>query len=311
MPFDTFLLEHESAIRLGFFLGAFVLLAVWELFAPRRALKSSRALRWTNNVALAMVSILMVRLFFSLAAVGLAVFVNERGTGLLNMFPIPYPLAIVASLLAFDLAVYLIHLAFHTAPVLWRIHRVHHADMDVDVATAVRFHPFQMVLSTLIKFAVILALGTPVLAVLAFEAVFHALLLFNHANVRIPLSVDRVLRWFIVTPDMHRIHHSVHQTETDSNFGFALPWWDRLFGTYRAEPAAGHEQMTLGIGQFNAQRDFWLDRLLLNPFLENRCSHAANRSQEVDDPRLRVSSANVQPSVTPDTLNDTCVGPRN
>lgn len=281
MSFDTFLLDHESTIRLGFFLGAFVLLAVWELFAPRRASETSKVIRWTNNGALAIVNILMVRVLFPLAAVGLAVFVNERGTGLLNMFPVPYPLAIVASLLAFDLAVYLVHLAFHTAPVLWRMHRVHHADVDFDVTTAVRFHPLQMVLSTLIKFAVILVLGTPVLAVLVFEAVFHALLLFNHANVHIPRAVDRVLRWFVVTPDMHRVHHSVRSAETDSNFGFALPWWDRLFGTYRAEPAAGQERMTLGIGQFRTQRDFWLDRLLLNPFLDERTSQAGDRSQEV------------------------------
>jgi sterol desaturase/sphingolipid hydroxylase (fatty acid hydroxylase superfamily) len=282
MSFDSFLLNHESAIRLGFFLGAFVLLAVWELFAPRRTLKRSRALRWTNNIALAAVNIVMVKVFFSLAAIGLAVFANEHGTGLFNMFPVPYPCAVVTSLLAFDLAVYVIHLAFHMAPGLWRIHRVHHADVDFDVATAVRFHPIQMMLSTLVKFAVILALGTPVLAVLAFEVLFHVLLLFNHANVRIPPAVDRVLRWFIVTPDMHRIHHSVHRAETDSNFGFALPWWDRLFGTYRAEPAAGHEQMTLGIGQFSEQRDFWLDRLLLNPFLDDCGSQIANRGEEAD-----------------------------
>ena len=281
MSFEPFLLDHESAIRLGFFLGAFVLLAIWELFAPRRASQTSKAVRWTNNVALAIVNILMVRVLFTLAAVGLAVFVNERGTGLLNMFPVPYPVAIVASLLAFDLAVYLIHLAFHTAPVLWRMHRVHHADVDFDVTTAVRFHPLQMVLSTLVKFAVILVLGTPVLAVLAFEALFHALLLFNHANVRIPHAVDRVLRWFIVTPDMHRVHHSVRSAETDSNFGFALPWWDRLFGTYRAQPAAGHERITLGIGQFGAPRDFWLDRLLLNPFLDERRPRVIDRSQEI------------------------------
>ncbi|MBI3374424.1 MAG: sterol desaturase family protein [Betaproteobacteria bacterium] len=280
MSFDSLLLEHEPAIRLGSFLGSFVLLAVWELFAPRRAPETSKLIRWTNNLALAIVNILMVRVLFPLAAVALAVFVNQRGTGFLNMIPVPYPLAIVASLLAFDLAVYMVHLAFHTAPVLWRMHRVHHADLDFDVATAVRFHPLQMVLSTLIKFAVILVLGTPVLAVLVFEAVFHALLLFNHANVHIPPAMDRVLRWFVVTPDMHRVHHSVRSAETDSNFGFALPWWDRLFGTYRAEPAAGHERMTIGIGHFCAQRDFWLDRLLLNPFLDERSSRAANRSQE-------------------------------
>ena len=281
MSFDAFLLEHESAIRLGFFLGALAVLAAWEWFAPLRASRTSKAIRWTNNVALAVLNILLLRLLFSLAAVGLAVFVNQRGTGVLNMFPVPYPLAIVASLLAFDLAIYLVHLAFHTAPVLWRMHRLHHSDVDVDVATAVRFHPIQVLLSTLIKFAVILALGPPVLAVLLFETLFHALLLFNHANVRIPPAVDRVLRWFVVTPDMHRVHHSVLRAETDSNFGFALPWWDRLFGTYCAEPAAGHVRMIVGIEPFPTQRDAWLDRMLLDPWLDESGPRGVDRSREV------------------------------
>jgi sterol desaturase/sphingolipid hydroxylase (fatty acid hydroxylase superfamily) len=268
MSFDALLLEHESAIRLGSFLGVFVLLALWEALAPRRAPAASKAIRWSNNAALVVANILLVRLLFPLAAVGLAVFAEERGTGVFNMFPVPYVVAIVVSLLAFDLAVYLIHLAFHTAPVLWRMHRVHHADVDVDVATAVRFHPIQMVLSAAVKLAVILVLGPPVLAVVLFETLFQALLLFNHTNVRIAPAVDRVLRWFIVTPDMHRVHHSIHPAETNSNFGFAMPWWDRLFGTYRAEPAMGHERMALGIDSFRTERDFWLDRMLLNPFLE-------------------------------------------
>jgi sterol desaturase/sphingolipid hydroxylase (fatty acid hydroxylase superfamily) len=150
------------------------------------------------------------------------------------------------------------------------MHRLHHADVDVDVATALRFHPIQMVLSVIVKLGVILALGTPVLAVVLFESLFHIILLFSHANVRIPRSVDRVLRWFVVTPDMHRVHHSAEVAETNSNFGFALPWWDRLFGTYRAEPAAGHQRMTLGIELFRTPRDLWLDQLLLNPFLDGR-----------------------------------------
>lgn len=217
----------------------------------------------------------MIRALLPLAAVVLAVFVHEHGTGLFNMIPVPYPLAVAVSVLAFDLAVYLVHLAFHSAPVLWRMHRVHHADPDFDVATAVRFHPIQRVLSTLVKFAVILALGAPVLAVVVFEAGFHALLLFNHANVRIPRAADRALRWLVVTPDMHRVHHSVRPGETNSNFGFALPWWDRLFGTYRAEPAAGRERMTIGIEQFRAPRESWLHRMLLNPFLDERNAQTA------------------------------------
>jgi sterol desaturase/sphingolipid hydroxylase (fatty acid hydroxylase superfamily) len=272
MSFDTFLLNHESVLRLGSVLGAFALLAVWELFAPRRTLETPKASRWANNVSLAVVTIVTVRMLFSTAAVGIAVFASEHGTGLFNMFPVPYALAVVASLAAFDLAVYLSHLAFHTAPVLWRIHRVHHADVDFDVSTGVRFHPV---------LAVILVLGPPVLAVFLFETVFHALLLFNHTNVRISPAVDRVLRWFVVTPDMHRVHHSIHSSETNSNFGFALPWWDRLFGTYRAEPAGGHERMTLGIEIFRAPRDCRLDRMLLNPVLDEQGPDSVNPIREI------------------------------
>ena len=267
MPFETFLVQQESVIRLGFFVTALVLIAAWELLVPLRAPGAPRAIRWTNNMALAILNIVLLRVLFPVAAVYVAVLASERGAGFFNMFPVAYPVAVMASLLAFDLSVYLVHLVFHNAPALWRMHRVHHADVDVDVATALRFHPIQMALSVLVKFAVILVLGTPVLAVLIFETVFHVILLFSHANVRIPRGVDRVLRWFIVTPDMHRVHHSIHLSETNSNFGFAFPWWDRLFGTYRAEPAAGHERMTLGIELFRTRRDFWLDRMLLNPFL--------------------------------------------
>lgn len=267
MPFDSFILAHESALRLGFFLSALALLAMWELLAPRRAFESSKAARWTNHIALAGLNMFFVRVLLPMAGVGLAAFTAERGAGLLNMLPMPYVLAVVISLLALDLAVYVVHLAFHTSPVLWRMHRVHHADTGFDVTTAVRFHPIQAVLGTLIKLGVILSLGTPVLAVLLFETAFHALLLFNHANVRIRPRVERVLRWLVVTPDMHRVHHSVHMNETNSNYGFALPWWDRLFGTYHPAPLDGHERMLVGIESFRSGRDLRIDRMLLNPFL--------------------------------------------
>ncbi|MFN2646204.1 MAG: sterol desaturase family protein [Burkholderiales bacterium] len=220
-----------------------------------------------NHAALAVLNIVLLRLAVPVAAVYLAAVAHQRGAGVFNMLEVPHALAVIASLLAFDLTIYVIHLAFHATPTLWRMHRVHHADLDVDVTTALRFHPMQMLLSVVVKFAIILALGTPVLAVVIFETVFHVVLLFSHANVRIPRAVDRLLRLIVVTPDMHRVHHSVEMGETNSNFGFALPWWDRLFGTYRAEPALGHERMTVGIELFRTERDLWLDRMLLNPFL--------------------------------------------
>jgi sterol desaturase/sphingolipid hydroxylase (fatty acid hydroxylase superfamily) len=255
----------------------FVLMATWELLAPRRVLGVSKPVRWTHNIAVAIINVLLVRVLFPSAAVGVAVFADERGVGLLNMFPVPGLPAFAFALLALDLTMYLMHLMFHAVPALWRVHRVHHADVDFDVTTGARFHPIQIVLSLPVKFAVIFALGLPVLAVLVFEAVFNALSLFNHANVRIPSAVERVLRWFLVTPDMHRVHHSVDATETNSNFSFVLPWWDRLFGTYRAEPEGGHERMTIGVEQFRAARDFRLDRMLVQPFRDDVGAYPINR----------------------------------
>ena len=276
MNFDTFLLSNDPAIRLGFFLGMFALMAAWELFAPRRVLGVSKAVRWTHNISIAIINVLLVRVLFPSAAVSVAVFAEERGMGLLNMFAIPYPLAFLVSLLALDLTMYLVHLMFHAVPALWRVHRMHHADVDFDVTTGARFHPIQILVAMPIKFAVIFVLGLPVLAVLVFEAVFNALSLFNHANIRIPSTVDRLLRWFLVTPDMHRVHHSVDATETNSNFSFVLPWWDRLFGTYRAQPEGGHERMTIGVDQFRTPRDFRLDRMLLQPFRDDAGPYVIN-----------------------------------
>jgi sterol desaturase/sphingolipid hydroxylase (fatty acid hydroxylase superfamily) len=270
MSFEALLLAHESTIRFGVFLGTFVLMALWELVAPLRVAATSKAIRWPNHLLLTAVNIFLVRILFPLAAVALAVYANERGIGLFDLLTVPYAVAFVASLLALDLAVYLIHLLFHSVPALWRVHRMHHADLDIDVSTGLRFHPIQMMLSVVVKSVIILVLGPPALSVLAFEVLSHAITPFNHGNVKIPPSLDRALRWLVVTPDMHRIHHSIHVDETDSNFGFVLPWWDRLFGTYRPEPAAGQAQMVVGIESFRTDRDLWLDRLLLNPVLDER-----------------------------------------
>ena len=199
--------------------------------------------------------------------------------GLLNVFHVPYPLAILLSMLALDLAIYLQHLMFHAVPLFWRAHRVHHADLDFDVTTGARFHPFEIGLSLLIKFAVILALGPPPVAVLVFEVLLNASSMFNHGNVRVPEAIDRYLRWFVVTPDMHRVHHSIDPRETNSNFGFNLAWWDRLFGTYRAEPQAGHEAMTIGIAQFRTPRELKFDRMLLQPFRIDDGAYSIGRSR--------------------------------
>jgi sterol desaturase/sphingolipid hydroxylase (fatty acid hydroxylase superfamily) len=281
MSIESFLLSNEPAMRLGAFLGVFSVMALWEFAMPRRRLRESKSTRWTNNLLLVGLNTILLRVLFPTTAVGLAIGVGESGTGLLNHFTVPFPVAVVLSILLLDLVIYLQHLMFHAVPVLWRLHRMHHADLDFDVTTGARFHPIEIVLSMLIKFAAIALLGAPALAVLVFEVLLNATAMFNHANVRIPRAIDRLLRWIVVTPDMHRVHHSVDAPETNSNFGFNLPWWDRLFGTYRAQPAAGHEKMTIGIGQFRAARDLWLDRMLAIPFHDDAGPYAINRRQEV------------------------------
>lgn len=259
------ILAQEATLRLTVFLAVLVAMALWEVAAPRRRQDIPRVIRWTNNLALVVVDTVILRLTFPILAVGLALMAKERGWGLFNALDIPLWLAVLLSILLLDLAIYLQHVLFHAVPGLWRLHRMHHADLEFDVTTGLRFHPVEIVLSMVIKLAVVAALGAPAVAVLLFEVLLNATALFNHANIRLPTGVDRVLRWVMVTPDMHRVHHSVIPAETNSNFGFNLPWWDRLLGTYRAQPKAGHEGMTIGIEQFRTPRDLWLDRMLVQP----------------------------------------------
>ena len=277
---DASLLTHEVAVRLGVFFGIFATMAAWEVLAPRRALQHRRSVRWTNNLVLSVLNSILLRATLPVAAIGVAGFAAAHGMGVLNIFTLPRVGALVLSVLVLDVAIYLQHLMFHALPLLWRLHRVHHADLDFDVTTGARFHPFEIGLSMLIKFAVILVLGPPAAAVLIFEILLNATSMFNHGNVRLPARIDRVLRWLVVTPDMHRVHHSVDPRETNSNFGFNVPWWDRLFGTYRAQPQAGHAAMAIGIEQFRAPRELWLDRMLLQPFRANTGDYAIGRSRE-------------------------------
>ena len=257
---------NEPVIRLAAFGGVFVVLAVLEFIVPRRKQAIRRARRWPNNLGVVIVNTLLLRVLFPATAVGLALIAEARGFGLLNVIRLPDWLALLVSVLVLDLAIYLQHVLFHAVPALWRLHRMHHADLEFDVTTGLRFHPIEIVLSMLIKFAVVVAIGAPALSVLIFEVLLNATSMFNHTNMRIPTRADRVLRWLVVTPDMHRVHHSILARETNSNFGFNLPWWDRLLGTYKAQPAAGHEDMTIGIGQFRDPRELRLDRMLAQPF---------------------------------------------
>ena len=260
------ILANEPTIRLAAFLGVLAAMALWEVVAPRRRREIPRVIRWTNNFALVVLDTVILRLSFPILAVGLAVTAEERGWGLLNTLDLPVGIAIIVAMLALDLAIYLQHVMFHAVPGLWRLHRMHHADLDFDATTGLRFHPVEILISMGIKLGVVAALGPPAIAVLLFEVILNATALFNHANIDLPRPLDRWLRWIVVTPDMHRVHHSVDPRETNSNFGFNLPWWDRLLGTYVAQPAKGHEGMDVGIDQFRNRRELWLDRMLLQPF---------------------------------------------
>ena len=284
MNWNDWILAHELSVRLGFFFGVFILIALWEWRSPRRTLTVSRAVRWGNNLTLVFLNSLVLRLLFPAAAVGVALFCQQQGLGLLNLYPIPFALAVILSVMVMDLVIYLQHVMVHAIPLLWRLHRVHHADLDYDVTTGARFHTLEIILSMLIKFATIMLLGPPLVAVVIFEVVLNATAMFNHGNIRLPLGLDRVLRWFVVTPDMHRVHHSVEDDEANSNFGFNLPWWDRLFGTYRDQPRAGHEDMTIGIRKHREPKDVaWLPGMLLLPFTGKISDYAINRRQWEDN----------------------------
>ncbi len=259
------MMAREMAVRLGVFGAILAVMALWEIVAPRRQPVIGRLSRWPRHFALIVLDTVIVRALFPLSAVGAAFWAESHRFGLFGVWSAPGWLAFGASFLLLDLTIYAQHVLFHLSPLLWRLHRVHHADPDFDVTTGIRFHPGEMLLSLAIKCVAIIALGAPAGAVAAFEIVLNATSLFNHANARLPAPLDHLLRRIVVTPDMHRIHHSVIRRETDSNFGFNLPWWDWLFGTYRAAPALGQEGMQIGLAEFSDPAELALWRILLQP----------------------------------------------
>jgi sterol desaturase/sphingolipid hydroxylase (fatty acid hydroxylase superfamily) len=270
------LLAGEPWIRLGISATVFAAMAGWEVVSPRRSQAIGRWVRWPNNLGVLIIDTILLRLLFPAAAVGTALGGEERSWGLLNSLPLPPWIAVITAVIVLDLAIYFQHVLFHAVPVLWRLHRMHHADLEFDVTTGVRFHPVEILFSMVIKLGVVLALGAPSLAVLIFEVLLSASSMFNHGNVLLPQPIDRILRTIVVTPEMHRVHHSIVPAETNSNFGFNLPWWDRLFGTYRAQPAAGHTGMTIGIDLFREVRDLRLDRMLIQPLVGAAGPHPIN-----------------------------------
>ncbi len=264
---NEWIMQYEKVIRLGCFFGVLGLMASWEIIAPRRPLSASKTVRWLNNLGIVLLNNFLLRWLFPIAAVGLAVLATQEQWGLLNNLDLPIWLSILVSVVLLDGVIYLQHVLFHALPLLWRLHRMHHADVDFDVTTGSRFHPIEIFLSMLIKFAAIIALGPPAVAVLLFEIILNVMAMFNHSNIALPNKIDRLLRWLVVTPDMHRVHHSAISCETNSNFGFNLSLWDKLFGTYRAQPAAGHQAMQIGLNQFREPKYLTLPWLLALPFL--------------------------------------------
>ncbi len=258
----------ELIIRLSFFFGVFAIMAWWELKSPRRPLRSAKLFRWLNNLGITFFNTLLLRLLFPTAAIGVALYASQQQWGLLNQVNLPLWVEVIFAVIVLDLCIYLQHRLFHRVPMLWRLHMMHHSDVDLDVTSGARFHPIEIVLSMLIKMAVICLLGPAIIAILIFEIILNAVAMFNHSNVYIPTQIDRLLRRFIVTPDMHRVHHSIIKAETNSNYGFNLPWWDRLFGTYCAQPAKGHDKMIIGLKQFQQPQTQSLKWMLRLPFKE-------------------------------------------
>ena len=270
-------MEFEGFIRLAAFLAVFGAVAVWETRRPRRLRAVARAIRWPSNLGLLAVDVIVLRLTAPGAAIAVAIAAQAGGWGLLNAAGLPPAAAMVIAVALLDLAMYFQHVMFHAVPTLWRLHRVHHADLDFDVSTGTRFHPVEILVSTAIKCATVAAIGAAPVAVLVFELLLNGAALFNHANASVPERFERWLRWLVVTPDMHRVHHSVQYDESSSNFGFNLPWWDRLFATYREQPRAGHIAMDIGVDAFRSEEDLRLDRLLIQPLQNSPGQYPINR----------------------------------
>ena len=263
---EEFLLSKEVPVRLGFFFGILVIVGLWELIAPKRALTVSKVVRWSNNLGIVFLNSLVLRVSFPIVAVGMATYAEQQGWGILNQLELPRLIAIILAVMLLDMVIYFQHVMVHAVPLFWRLHRMHHADMDIDVTTGARFHPLEILLSMVIKLGTVTLLGAAPVAVLIFEILLNGTAMFNHGNVKLPRGFDKILRWLVVTPDMHRVHHSVIPSEANANFGFNLPWWDRIFMTYQDQPKEGHQGMTIGINAFRSQREAWLDRMIIQPF---------------------------------------------
>ena len=271
-------MNGEAYIRLSLFFGVLVAMAIWETRMPRRKRMVPRGRRWFANLGIVALNTVLVRILLPTTVVALAVYARANGWGLLNLRPLSLWMTVPLTVIVLDFVIYLQHVMFHAVPLFWRFHRMHHVDLDFDCTTGNRFHPIEIFISMVIKLSAVAALGAPPVGVLIFEILLNGCATFNHSNVFVPLHVDRMLRWFVVTPDMHRVHHSVEEAETNSNFGFSLPWWDRLCGTYCAQPRKGHDGMTVGLNSFrDPEQCHSLPRMLLLPFQGRMSAYVINR----------------------------------
>lgn len=260
------MMENEVLWRLGAFFGVLVLVALAEYMRPKRILTISKKTRWLRNLSILIIGSIAVRVLIPVTAASAAIYAQQHQIGLLNLLPLPFILSVILAIILLDLLIYAQHVAFHHIPLFWRLHKVHHIDQEIDVTTGLRFHPVEILLSALIKCAAALVLGIPFIAIVIFEILLNATAMFNHGNIRLPLKLDHYLRMILVTPDMHRVHHSVNPDETNRNFGFNLPWWDFLFKTYQAQPQAGHDKMEIGLSAFRDERKTGLVKILAVPF---------------------------------------------
>lgn len=262
------MLEHEPLIRSIAFLSILILMLIWEHAAPRRHTVAPTCKRRLNNIALILVASVIIRFLLPvLVLLEVTQQVSQAKLGILNLINLPFWIEVLLAYVMLDVVVYWQHVLMHKIPLLWRLHRVHHSDVDMDVTTGVRFHPVEIILSLMIKAIVVMVIGAPLLAVLLFELSLNVFPMFNHSNIKLPKKLDTYLRLILVTPDMHRVHHSNQQKETDSNFGFSVPWWDYLFGSYCAQPQGGHEAMTVGLDDVKNQDAIHLHKLLKQPFI--------------------------------------------
>lgn len=262
-------MQNPDSIRLGFFLSVLVICALWEWVVPRKTLTQNKRYRWMNNIGLVGINSLLIALLLPIVAFEAAYQAQAEHFGLFNWLALPLWVEVTTAIILLDLVIYLQHLLFHRIPILWRLHRMHHSDQDIDVTTGARFHPIEIILSMAIKIAVVTILGVSPLAVLLFEIILNASAMFNHSNATLSQRADIVLRKVVVTPDMHRVHHSVIARETHSNFGFFLSVWDRGFGTYIDQPQRGHDKVKIGIPLFQKVDEQRIDKMLTQPFRNN------------------------------------------